>query len=167
VCSVIVQYTIEQHVFLYDSYLKCGSARKCRQKFQLKFYHEIVCSWQTVHNLVNKLRSTGLLTEKKQKHKRRVLTEENLRLEHMPIKSLKSLAQETGVWKSTTRWATQLLKLRPYKATVIHAFQLCNPAGRVYFCSWFLQSVIEGEIDPQLTLFSGEAWFHLQGYRNT
>jgi hypothetical protein len=34
------------------------------------------------------------------------------------------------------------------------------------FCSWFLQSVIEGEINLQLTFYSDEAWFHLQGYIN-
>jgi hypothetical protein len=26
---------------------------------------------------------------------------------------------------------------------------------------------MKGEIDPQLTFFSDEAWFHLQGYINT
>jgi hypothetical protein len=79
------------------------------------------------------------------------------RLEHI----LKRLAQETGVSKSYARTATQLLKLRPYK-TAIHALQPRDPVSRVHFCSWFLQSVIEVEIDPQLTIFSDEAWFHLQ-----
>jgi hypothetical protein len=55
-----------------------------------------------------------------------VHTEEQLddtaaRLEHTPRKSLKRLAQETGVSKSGARTATQLLKLGPYKTTVIHA----------------------------------------------
>jgi hypothetical protein len=64
---------------------------------------------------VNKLRTTGFLIDKKQKHKRRVLTEEKLddigaRLEHTPRKSLKRLAQETGVSKSSARTATPLLK---------------------------------------------------------
>jgi sulfur relay (sulfurtransferase) complex TusBCD TusD component (DsrE family) len=45
--------------------------------------------------------------------------------------------------------------------------QPLNPAGRVHFCNWFLQSVVEGEIDSQLTFFPDEAWFHLQGYMNT
>jgi hypothetical protein len=45
-------------------------------------------------SLVNKLRTMGLLIDIKQKHKRRVLTEEKLdnigaRLEHTPRKSLK------------------------------------------------------------------------------
>jgi hypothetical protein len=120
---------------------------------------------------VNKLRTKGLLIAKKQKYKRQVLTEEKVddigaRLEHAPRESLKRLAQETGASKFSARMATQLLKLRPYKTTVIHALQLRNPIHRVHFCSWFLQSIIEGEIDLQLTFSSDEAWFHLQEYIN-
>jgi hypothetical protein len=97
----MVRYTLEQHVFLYDTYVKYGSAVKCRRKFRRKFREERVPSRKTVHSLVNKLRTTGLLIDKKQKHKRRVLTEKlngmGFRLEHTPRKSLKRLAQETGV----------------------------------------------------------------------
>jgi hypothetical protein len=88
------------------------------------------------------------------------------RLEHTPRKSLKRLAQETGVSKPSTRTATQLLNLRPYKTRVIHTLQPRDPACRVHFCSWFLQSVFEAETVLQLELFSDEAWFHLQGYIN-
>jgi hypothetical protein len=121
---------------------------------------------------VNTLRTTGLLIDKKQKHKRRVLTEEKLDdigpgLEHTSRKSLKRLTQETGVSKSSARTATQLLKLRPYKITAIHALQLRDPTRRVHFFSWFLQSVVLGKIDPQFTFFSDEPCFHLQGYINT
>jgi hypothetical protein len=45
--------------------------------------------------------------------------------------------------------------------------QPCNPASRVHFSSWFLQSVVEVEIDPKLTFLFDEAWIHLQGYTNT
>jgi hypothetical protein len=69
--------------------------------------------------------------------------------------------------KFSARRATQLPKLRPYKTTAIHALKLQVPAAKVHFCSWFLQSVIEGEIDPNVTFFPDEAWFHLQGYINT
>jgi hypothetical protein len=62
--------------------------------------------------------------------------------------------------------ATQLLKLTPYKITVIHALHPRDPANRVHFCSWFLQTVVECGIDPQLTFFSVEVWFHLQRYIN-
>jgi hypothetical protein len=115
-----------------------------------------ISSTLTTHNLVYKLGSTGLLIDEKQKHKSQVLTEEKLddigaRLDHTPSKSLKRLAQETGLSKSSAKSTAQLLKLRPCKTTVIHTLHLRNAARRVHFCSWFLQSVIEGENDPQLT----------------
>jgi hypothetical protein len=43
------------------------------------------------------------------------------RLEHTSKKSLKCLAHETGVSKSSARMATQLLELALYKTTIIHA----------------------------------------------
>jgi hypothetical protein len=55
--------------------------------------------------------------------------------------------------------------LKQQKST--HALQLRDAACRVHFCSWFLQSVVEGEMDPQLIFFSDETRFHLQGYINT
>jgi hypothetical protein len=101
-----------------------------------------------------------------------VLTEEKLddiraRLEHTPRKSPNCPAQESWVSKSSARTATQLLKFRPYKTTVFHALEPHDPANGVHFCSWFLQSVIEGEIDPHSSFFPDEAWFHLWGYINT
>jgi hypothetical protein len=89
------------------------------------------------------------------------------RLEHAPRESLKRLAQESGVPKSIARRALQLLMLRPCNTTVTHALQPRDPACTVHFCSWFLYPVVEGEIYPQLILFSEEAWFYLQGYINT
>jgi biotin operon repressor len=67
----MVRYTSEQRVFLYDTCVKYISARKCRRKFR----YQRVPSRQAIENLVNKLRTTGFLIGKKQKHKRRVLTE--------------------------------------------------------------------------------------------
>jgi hypothetical protein len=53
--------TSPSQIMLYNTYVKCGSAGKCRQKCLRKFRDEIVPSRQTIHNLVNKLR-TGLLS---------------------------------------------------------------------------------------------------------
>jgi hypothetical protein len=54
----------------------CISARKCQRKFRHKFRCERVPSKETIHNLVNTLRITGLSINKKQNHKCRMLTEE-------------------------------------------------------------------------------------------
>jgi transposase len=143
----VVRHTLEQRVCLCVTHVKCGSDRKCRRKFR----DERLPSTQTIHNLVNKLRTAGLLIGKEQKHKRRVLTEEKLddigaRLQHTTIKSLKRLAQETGVSKSSAGTSTQLLKLRPNKTTVNHALQPPDPASRVHCCSscslpWKVRSI--------------------------
>jgi hypothetical protein len=74
----MVRYTLEQCIFVYDTYVKYGSAEKCQQKFWRKLCGERVPSRQTIHNLVNKLRTTGFLIDKKTKHKCRVFTEEKL-----------------------------------------------------------------------------------------
>jgi hypothetical protein len=92
----------------------------------------------------------GLLIDKKQKHKCRVLTEDKLddrgaRVECIHTESLNHLSQETGVSQSTAKKGNKLLKLRPYKTTEIHTLQLQNPASRVHLCNWFLQSVMKDE----------------------
>jgi hypothetical protein len=60
------------------------------------------------------------------------------------LKLLHYRAQETAVSKSSAR-TSKLLKLRPYRTTVIHALQPRDPVSRVHFCSWFLQYVVEGD----------------------
>ncbi|PNF13606.1 hypothetical protein B7P43_G17663 [Cryptotermes secundus] len=85
-----------------------------------------------------------------------VILDTGAKLEH----TLKHPAQEIGVSKSSA------LKLTPYKTTAIHNLQPRDSASRVHFCSWFPQSVAEGETDPQFTCLSNEARFHLQGYIN-
>jgi hypothetical protein len=129
----VTVYTLEQRVFLYDIQVKYRSARECRRKFR----NERVPSRQTIQNLVNELRTTGLLIDKKQKHKRQVFTEQKFDdigaiFEHTLTKSPKRRTQETGVPKSSTITVTQLLKLWPYKTTVIHALQPRDPVSRVH-----------------------------------
>jgi ribosomal protein S19E (S16A) len=98
---------LEQRVFLYDSYVKYGSAGKRRRKFRRRFRDERVPSRQTIRNLVNTLRKTGLLIDKKQKHKRRVLTEQKLddigaRLVHTPTNNnLEGMHPIVSIYPST------------------------------------------------------------------
>jgi hypothetical protein len=104
-----------------------------------------------IHELINKVRSTGSLLDKKPAKKHSVFTKEKLdeigaRLEHTPQKSLRCLAQETGISKSSAAKVTKLIKLRPYEMTVVHAMQPHNPASRINFCNWFLQSVHDSEV---------------------
>lgn len=53
-----------KHVFLYKSYVKCGSAGKCWRTFHCKFPGKTVQSTTGMHELIMKVRSTGLLLDK-------------------------------------------------------------------------------------------------------
>jgi hypothetical protein len=78
VCSITVRYSLEKHVYVYATYVKYGSVGTCWRIFRNTACDERIPSRQTIHNLVNTFRSTGLPMEKKQKHKRQILTEEKL-----------------------------------------------------------------------------------------
>jgi hypothetical protein len=38
---------------------------------------------------------------------------------------------------------------------------------RTHFCNWFLQAVHDRLLEPKLTLFTEEGWFHLSRYINS
>jgi transposase len=129
------KFTLEHRVFLYDTYVKCNSARKCQRQFVRKFPGVRVPHRNTIQNLVNKVRTTGVITDLKPERTRRVLTEEKLDdiatlLEHSPHKTFKHVAEETGVSKSTVRIAAQLLKLRSCEPAVVHSLQRHEPDPR-------------------------------------
>jgi hypothetical protein len=60
-------------------------------------------------------------------------------------KSLRPLPQ--GISKLSAALATNV-KIRLFKATVVHALQQRDPASGSHFCNWVLQSVRDGEVDP-------------------
>lgn len=131
-----VSYTLEQRLFMYDTYVKSGCVRTVRRRFAHKFKNVTIPHRKTIHAIVNKVRQTGSLLDKRRTvSKRRVLTEEKLdeigaRLEHFPQKSLRLIAQETGISKTSARNATILLNLKPNKTAVVHKLQSCDPANR-------------------------------------
>jgi hypothetical protein len=51
--------------FLYESYVKCGSARNYRRKIRRKFLGHTDPSTGCIHELIKKVRSTGSLLDKK------------------------------------------------------------------------------------------------------
>jgi hypothetical protein len=72
VCVHVVRYTVEEHVFLHELYVKFGSARKCQRKFP----RVTVGRTTGIHEFINKVRSTGSLLDKKPTKKWCMLTKE-------------------------------------------------------------------------------------------
>lgn len=117
-----MRYNLEQRIFIYDNFVKCGCWRKCCRRFLRNFPEFPAPSKSMMYRLVSKVRSSGSLLDLKPKRRRRVLTEEKLgeigaALEASPKKSLNSLAQEVGISQTTAHVATKLLKLKQYSTT--------------------------------------------------
>ncbi|PSN39197.1 hypothetical protein C0J52_17874 [Blattella germanica] len=107
-----VRYTLEQRRFVYDTYMRKKSIKKCRRKVRRKFPGIPVPHKSMIEQLVKK--------NNKINRRRTVLTEEKLYdiaylLENSPNKSLSKLAQQAGVSVSSV-----------YKATKLLNFSTCN-----------------------------------------
>jgi hypothetical protein len=167
----MVKYTLEQRIFLYDSYVKKKSYKSYKRRFRHRYPGVHIPASSMILRLVKKVCSTGSFLYKKYTRQNAVLTEETpdeigARLEHLPCKSLAWLAQQAQVSKTTAWRATKNLHLRKYKITQVQVTEECNNRRRMHFCNWFLQAVHDGVLDPKLTFFTDEAWFHLSGYIN-
>ena len=70
-------YTLQQRIFIYDSYVITSSCREVVRRFQANYPGVCVPSREVVRLLVNKFRETGSIRDKRNV-KRRVLTEQKL-----------------------------------------------------------------------------------------
>lgn len=147
-------YIIEQRWCFMQLCFKYESVRKYCRKFWSKFPGEPVWSRWNLHYLVNKLNTIGSLLDNIPDRRWTMLTEEALDdtgvgLETSWRKSHKWLVRVTGISRTCAQMATQLLKLWPYKTAVVE----CDQVTRILLCNWFLWSIHDGEVDPQLVLF--------------
>lgn len=127
-------YTLEQRIFMYDSYVKTNSCREVRWRFIDRVPAVRAPHRETVRNLVNIFRQTGSVLNKKQRVNHRVLTEGKLddigqKLERSQRKSLRKLAQESGISKISAWNTTELLKSPLSQRTETHGFTETDLAG--------------------------------------
>ena len=71
-------YTLQQRMFMYDSYVITSSCREVVRRFQANYLGVHVLSRGAVRLLVNKFKETGSILDKKRNVKRCVLTEQKL-----------------------------------------------------------------------------------------
>ena len=69
-------YTLQQRIFMYDSYVITSSFREVVRRFQAHYPDVRDPSREAFRLLVYKFRETGSILDKKRNVKRRVLTEQ-------------------------------------------------------------------------------------------
>lgn len=114
VCNSEMNYSVQQRVFMYDSYVKYSSWKKCVQKFSRKYPGFTLPSKSTIYRIVRQVHRTGTVLDKKRNRRRHVLTEEVLddigaQLEANPNISMRKVALQCGVSKSSAHVARILL----------------------------------------------------------
>jgi hypothetical protein len=74
-----VRYNLEQRVFIYDCYVgKKNSYKSCRRKFRRIFPNATCPSGDTISKLETKVRTDGILIDRKPLKRNRVSTEKKL-----------------------------------------------------------------------------------------
>ena len=71
-------YTLQQRIFMYDSYVITSSCWQVVRQFQVNYPGVRVSSREAVRLIVNKFREMGSILDKKRNVKLRVLTEQKL-----------------------------------------------------------------------------------------
>jgi hypothetical protein len=65
---------------------------------------------------------------------------------------------------ASTHKALKSLKFRAYRVNVLQELRPPDAGKRRQCCEWFLDIIRNSVSIPDKTLFTDEAWFHLNGY---
>jgi hypothetical protein len=114
-----VRYSLDQRVFIYE--VKKRFYKSCKRKYHLKLSDTTFLS---ISKLVKKVRTHGILINRKPLKRNRVLTEGELddidhRLENSPRKLLRRLTLQRVVSVGSAWTATELLHIHLYIITVV------------------------------------------------
>jgi hypothetical protein len=103
-----MRLTVEERVFILESYLKTMSYAHCRQSFFEKFRIQAPVK-SAVVKMIKKFRETGSLSDKNRNRQKSVLTPGILQdvqtaITRSPHKSLRKLSAQTGISSHCWKW---------------------------------------------------------------
>lgn len=168
--------TIEQRTFLVEYVYRAGNkyTATVKLKFSEAFPNTVPPNRDTVRDLLRKFHDTGSVADAPRSGRPSVLSEEKLlnisdRLLRSPSKSIRKLAQETGVSLGCAHKAVKKkLHFFPYKVHAVQELKPADHAKRLHYCHWFQNFITEKGIEVLNECFyTDEAWFHLSGSINS
>jgi hypothetical protein len=128
-----------------------------------------------VRQLIQKFKETGFVCDATRSGRPSILTEKKVL--DISDRMLQSPKKSSGNYPSSLAphmarpiqlFKKVLLRLQPYKITLMHELTPRDSAKRVAYCKWFLDLLDrEGEDILDDTFFTDEAYFHLLGYINS
>jgi hypothetical protein len=134
-----MQLTVEERVFILESYLKTMSYAHCRQSFFEKFRRQAPVK-SAIAKMIKKFRETSSLLDKNRNRQKSVLTSGILQdiqtaITRSPHKSLQKLSAQTGISLGSAHTAVRkMLKFYPYRMQGFHKLIPGDYAKRVNYC---------------------------------
>jgi len=170
------KYTIKERIFLIKEYFKNSeSIVTVQRRWKTVFNVKKAPADNTIRNLVDKFEETGNLADNLSGvvgAKKTIVTPENTAkvqeiLEKSPRKSIRRLAQQAGLKKSSTQTIVRKeLHLFPYKIQVHHPVDAVAQEKRNEFANEMLEKLEKDEMNFGQIWFTDEAHFYLDGFVN-
>jgi hypothetical protein len=172
--AFIMRLTVEERVFILESYVVTMSYVHCRQSFFFEKFRRQASVKSASAKIIKKFRETGSLLDKNRNWQKSLLTpgilqDIQMAITKSPHKSLRKLSAQTGISLGSAHTAVRnMLKFYPYRMQIFRELIPGDYAKRVKYCRWF-KNLIRGNIGvlDQVFFFTDEAWFHLSGYVNS
>jgi hypothetical protein len=168
----MMRLTVEEHVFILESYLKTKCYAHCRQSFFEKFRMQAPVK-SAIAKIIKKFCETGSLLDKDRNRQKSVLTpgilqDIQMAITRSPHKSLWKLSAQMGFLLGSAHTAVRkMLKFYPHRMQVFHELFPGDYAKRVNYCRWFKNPICGniGVLDQ--VFFTDEVWLHLSCYVNS
>ena len=168
-----VRLTFEERKFIIKCYWKHENITEVQRQFERQF-QKTPPTRRTIAHIRDKFEADGTVQDINKQCSGRPRTSTNPNgedqlletLSRSPKKSIRQLACEIGIPKSSVH---RMLKRAHWKScvpTLIQALNEDDPDRRVQFCKWYLNKFTEDAAFPEKIVWSDEATFKLNGSVN-
>jgi hypothetical protein len=170
--NFIPMYSLQQRITIVEAYVCTGSIKETRDIFGGKFPGIGLPVNSSIQDLVKKWCTTGSVANAKKNRAPSicmpaVIVDIQARMIRSPTKSTRKLSQQTNVSRRSCQHVLQFLQMKPYRMTCVQELRQKDKAKRAYYCTWLLQTIVSGLLDPLLYFMCDEVWFHLSGHVNS
>ncbi len=140
---VPMPFTRKQRIYLLEHYLATKAYTDIIATFTTTYEDVQVPNKLSISWLVKKFRETGSVMNAPKNRTRTVLTPEKeeeigAAFSDTPHSSIRKVARRTATSIKSTHCATRLLKLYPYRVSVLYEVNPADYPKRIKFCKWLL-----------------------------
>ena len=168
-----VRLGFEERKFIIKCYWKHENIMEVQRQFR-RHFHKDPPTRRTIARIRDKFETDGTVHDvhKERSGRPRSSTtpaKENQLLETLhrsPRKSVRQMARETGIPKSSAHHILKRINWKSYIPKLIHALNEDDPDRRAEFCEWYLGKCEEDAAFPSKIVWSDEASFKLNGSIN-